>query len=140
MPARVADACQRLGQRAPETPAAIVRSIMDSLALAHRRAVRDAVRLSGRAVEVVHIVGGGARNTLLCQLTADACGLPVLAGPVEATAYGNALVQARALGAVHGGLPDLRAILRRHLDLERYEPRGDCLAWDSAEARLGGSS
>lgn len=139
MPARVADACRRLGQSAPETPAAIVRSMMDSLALAHRRAVRDAVRLSGRAVDVVHIVGGGARNALLCQLTADACGLPVLAGPVEATAYGNALVQARALGAVHGGLSDLRAILRRHLDLVRYEPRGDPATWDAAEARMVGS-
>ena len=77
-----------------------MRCILDSLALAYRRTVRRAAELSGRDVEVVHLVGGGARNTLLCQLTADACGLPVLAGPVEAAALGNALVQARAGGVL----------------------------------------
>jgi sugar (pentulose or hexulose) kinase len=136
MPGRIADACRRFGQVAPDSPTAVVRSIMDSLALAHRRALRDATRLSGRAVDVVHIVGGGVRNALLCQLTADACGLPVLAGPVEATAYGNALVQARTLGAVHGGLTQLRDLLRRHLELVRYEPRGDAAAWEAAERRI----
>ena len=94
-----------------------------------------AQELSGREVSVVHIVGGGARNGLLCQLTADACGMPVVAGPVEATALGNALVQARTLGAVSGALPDLRALLRRHSALTRYEPRGDAAAWAAAEAR-----
>ncbi|KJK33843.1 carbohydrate kinase, partial [Lentzea aerocolonigenes] len=86
----------------------IVRSVLDSLALAHRDAIADAQRLSGKEVEVVHIVGGGSHNELLCQLTADACGLPVVAGPAEATALGNVLVQARAVGAVHGTLADLR--------------------------------
>jgi rhamnulokinase len=123
MPGRIRDMCQRTGQPVPEGPAAIVRCILDSLAIAHARAVRDAERLSGRTADVVHIVGGGARNTLLCQLTADACGLPVLAGPVEATAYGNALVQARALGAISGGLWDLRELLRAHTEVIRYEPR-----------------
>lgn len=80
----------------------MVRCILDSLALAYRAAVDDARRLSGRTVEVIHLVGGGSRNALLCQLTADACGVPVEAGPVEATAFGNVLVQARALGAVTG--------------------------------------
>ena len=69
---------------------------------------RDAARLSGRRVEVVHLVGGGAATTLLCQLTADACGLPVVAGPVEATALGNVLVQARAHGLLAGDLETLR--------------------------------
>jgi rhamnulokinase len=84
-------------------------------------------------VEVVHVVGGGARNTLLCQLTADACGLPVVAGPVEATAIGNALVQARA----HGFAGDPRELVRRTQDLTTYPPRGDDAAWDRAAGRLG---
>jgi len=136
MPGRIADACRRTGQPEPPTPAATARCILDSLALAHRRAVRAALELSGRDVDVVHIVGGGARNGLLCQLTADACGLPVVAGPVEATALGNALVQARALGAVRGGLADLRALVRRSQALDRYVPTGDAGAWDAAERRL----
>jgi rhamnulokinase len=96
---------------------------VDSLARAHQRAVETAARLSGREVDVVHIVGGGARNTLLCQLTADACGLPVIAGPVEATALGNVLVQARALGALDGDLTELRALIRATQPTTRYEPR-----------------
>ncbi len=107
-----------------------MRCILDSLALAHRRAVRDAVALSGHDVDVVHVVGGGARNELLCQLTADACGLPVVAGPVEAAAYGNALVQARAIGAVDG---DLRAVLRASVSTTEYTPSGDPAVWDAAE-------
>jgi sugar (pentulose or hexulose) kinase len=122
MPARIADACRRSGHPAPRTRAETVRCIVDSLAQAHQRAVEAAVRLSGREVDVVHIVGGGARNTLLCQLTADACGLPVIAGPVEATALGNVLVQARALGAIHGGLAELRALIRATQPTTRYEP------------------
>ncbi|MGE0299866.1 rhamnulokinase [Pseudonocardia sp.] len=137
MPARIAAACTRTGQRPPASRAATVRCILDSLALAHRRTVREAVALSGRDVDVVHVVGGGARNALLCRLTADACGLPVVAGPVEAAAYGNALVQARALGVLDGGLADLRGVLRGGLALVRHEPRGDASAWDEAQARLG---
>jgi rhamnulokinase len=115
---------------------AVVRCILDSLALAHRRAVRQAQELSGRHVDAVHIVGGGARNELLCQLTADACGLPVLAGPVEATALGNVLVQARAAGAISGDLWALRALLRETQQIVRYEPRGDAAAWRAVERRL----
>ncbi len=122
MPARIVDACRRLGQPVPEDRPAIVRCIVDSLADAHRRAVDEAQELSGRAVDVVHVVGGGARNSLLCQLTADACGLPVLAGPVEATALGNVLVQARALGAVSGDLAQLRSLIRGSQQVTRYEP------------------
>ncbi|GAA3441395.1 rhamnulokinase [Planomonospora venezuelensis] len=136
MPGRIADACRATGQPVPETPAATVRCIVDSLALAHRRAVRQAQELSGRHVEVVHVVGGGARNALLCQLTADACGLPVVAGPVEATALGNVLIQARAAGAAGPGLPELRALVRDTQHLIRYEPRGDSSSWAAAEARL----
>ncbi|MEV0717465.1 rhamnulokinase family protein [Asanoa sp. NPDC050611] len=137
MPERIAAECRRTGQRPPADRAAVVRCIMDSLALAHRRAVRSAAALSGRDVRVVHLVGGGARNALLCQLTADACGLPVLAGPVEATAVGNVLVQARAGGAVRGDLAALRDLVRATHELRRYEPRGDGGAWDVLEGRVG---
>ena len=136
MPARIASACRRTGQPVPSTPAAFTRSIVDSLALAHRRAVRAAQELSGTHVDVVHVVGGGARNELLCQLTADACGLPVLAGPVEATALGNVLVQARSAGVVGGDLAAMRALLRATQRVVRYEPRGDGREWAAAEARL----
>ncbi|NUT96386.1 MAG: rhamnulokinase [Saccharothrix sp.] len=136
MPARIRDACARTGQPPPSTRAAIVRCVVDSLALAHHRAVRQAADLSGRRVDVVHVVGGGARNRLLCQLTADACGLPVVAGPVEAAAYGNALVQARALGVLSGDLSELRDVVRSSTELVRYEPSGDSQAWRAAEKLL----
>jgi sugar (pentulose or hexulose) kinase len=138
MPARIAAFCHDTAQPAPAQPSAVVRCILDSLALAHRRAIRQAQRLSGRHVDAVHIVGGGARNTLLCQLTADACGLPVVAGPVEATALGNLLVQARAAGAVTGDRGTLRALVRGTQQLTTYQPRGGQPAWSAAAARLGG--
>jgi sugar (pentulose or hexulose) kinase len=137
MPARIRAACRTAGQPLPETPAAVTRCILDSLALAHRRAVEAARRLSGAEVEAVHIVGGGARNDLLCRLTADACGLPVVAGPVEATALGNILVQARSAHVLTGGLGALRALLRETQEITRYEPAGDPGAWRDAERRLG---
>jgi rhamnulokinase len=87
---------------------------------------------------VVHVVGGGARNELLCRLTADACGRPVLAGPVEATALGNVLVQARTAGMVDGGLPAMRAVLRETQEIRRYEPRGNEEEWRALESRLWG--
>jgi rhamnulokinase len=136
MPARIAAACTETGQTPPQGQAETVRCILDSLALAYRRAVRRAAELSGRDVEVVHLVGGGARNTLLCQLTADACGLPVVAGPVEAAALGNALVQARAGAALSGGLPELRALLRATQEMRTYAPSTSARdAWDAAEQR-----
>ncbi|KUL77930.1 carbohydrate kinase [Streptomyces sp. NRRL WC-3605] len=135
MPERIAAACRSSGQPVPASPAEITRCILDSLALAHRRAVLDAQRLAGHPVDVVHVVGGGARNALLCRLTADACGLPVVAGPAEAAAFGNVLVQARAHGLV-GGLADGRRLLRRTQPLARYEPGGDPARWAAAEARL----
>jgi rhamnulokinase len=109
---------------------------VDSLALAHRAAVLDAQRLSGHEVEVVHIVGGGARNELLCQLTADACGLPVLAGPSEATALGNAVVQARALRRIAPDLAAARSLIRATHPPRRHEPEGDARAWAAAAAQM----
>ena len=122
MPGRIAEACRRTGQPAPPDPPGVVRCILDSLALAYRRAIRQAQELSGRQVDVVHVVGGGARNELLMQLTADACGRPVVAGPTEAAALGNILVQARTLGAAPGGLDGMRALLRATQPLRRYAP------------------
>ncbi len=122
LPARIAEWCTEHGVAAPAGPVEYVRSIVESLAEAFAAAVRSAAELSGRRVDVVHIVGGGARNRLLCQLVADRCGVPVLAGPVEATAIGNVLVQARAHGLVSGSLEALRAlVLRTHAPVE-YAP------------------
>jgi rhamnulokinase len=136
MPARIAKAARRTGQTPPQSQPETVRCILDSLALAHRSALRDAQRLSGHDVDVVHLIGGGARNELLCQLTADACGLPVEAGPVEASALGNVLVQARSIGAAAGDLPGLRTLLRRTQLIRRYEPSGRSADWAAAAARL----
>ncbi|NGO06864.1 rhamnulokinase [Streptomyces sp. HC44] len=135
MPSRIADACRDSGQPVPGSPAEVTRCILDSLALAHRRAIAEAQALADHPVDVVHIVGGGTRNALLCQLTADACGLPVVAGPAEAAALGNVLVQARADGLV-GDRTAMRALLSRTQPLTRYEPRGSTAVWRSAEDRL----
>ncbi|OIK04197.1 rhamnulokinase [Streptomyces monashensis] len=135
MPQRIAAACRTSGQPVPATRGEITRCVLDSLALAHRRAVADAQRLADRPVDVVYVVGGGTRNALLCQLTADACGLPVVAGAAEAAALGNVLVQARAHGLV-GDLAAMRGLLTRTQPLTRYTPRGDAARWRAAEARL----
>jgi rhamnulokinase len=139
MPRRIAAACVRTGQPEPRTPVEITRCVLDSLALAHRRAVEEAQALSGRPAATVHIVGGGVHNTLLCQLTADATGLPVVAGPAEAAALGNVLVQARAAGVVTGDLTELRALLRATQPLRYYDPAGGRAAWDEAADRITGS-
>jgi rhamnulokinase len=138
MPERVALACRASGQPIPAGRAEMVRAILESLALAYRRTVRAAQELSGREIEVIHIVGGGSRNELLCQLTADACGLPVLAGPVEASALGNVLVQARALGAQLPDLEAMRALVARTHEVHRYAPQAHVADWQSAETRVFG--
>ena len=110
-------------QPVPASRPALVRTILESLAEAFATAVVDASRLSGTSVRVIHLVGGGSQNELLCQLTADRSGLPVLAGPVEATALGNVLVQGRAHGAIDGSLEHLRALVARTFEPKRYDPR-----------------
>ncbi|WP_369745302.1 rhamnulokinase family protein [Paenarthrobacter sp. AMU7] len=122
MPDRIRAAVRNTGAVLPDRPAAVVRCIMDSLAAGYARTLADAERLTGRSTSVVHIVGGGSQNRLLCQLTADATGKPVIAGPVEATAQGNVLVQARAARVVAGGLAGLRQLVVAGTSLERYEP------------------
>jgi rhamnulokinase len=123
MPARIAQCCSDAGQPVPQSPAEFVRAINESLAAAIARAVTSASALSGKTVKVVHLVGGGSQNELLCQLVADHCALPVIAGPTEATALGNVLVQARASGLVSGSLESLRAIITRSVSLRRFTPR-----------------
>ena len=136
MPERITEACRTSSQPVPTSRAELTRCILDSLALAHRRAIEDAQRLSGTAVDVVYIVGGGARNALLCQMTADACGLPVVAGPAEAAALGNVLIQARARGVV-GDRAAMRGLVARTQPSARYEPsRSDRASWDDAAARM----
>jgi sugar (pentulose or hexulose) kinase len=138
MPGRIK---QWLAQRdlpVPDAPSQVVRCVLDSLALAYRRALLAAQELSRRHADAVHVVGGGSRNALLCQLTADATGLPVVAGPAEATVLGNVLVQARALGAAPGTLAGMRTLLRdAGIDLRRFEPAGDSRQWTAAARRAG---
>jgi len=123
MPSRIAEWFGERGMRAPVARPEIVRSILESLSEAFARGVETAARLSGKRVSVIHIVGGGSQNELLCQLTANRSGLPVVAGPVEATAIGNILIQARAQGLVTGTLESLRALVARSFEQSRYLPR-----------------
>ncbi|MGG7307658.1 rhamnulokinase [Curtobacterium sp. AB451] len=126
MPARIAAWCGDHGLAAPASRAETVRSILESLATAYADTLDTIRSITGKDIRQVHIVGGGSQNRLLCQLTADRTGLPVLAGPVEATALGNVLVQARAvgLGGLGGAsLEALRAMAARSVDPVRYSPR-----------------
>jgi rhamnulokinase len=104
-----------------DEPGAVVRCILDSLAAAYARTLTQATQFTARRPRAVHVVGGGSQNELLCRLTAAATGLPVIAGPVEATALGNILIQARAAGALDGGLPALRASVRASAAPREYE-------------------
>jgi len=133
MTQRIARACLRTSGVALSGDAEIMRCILDSMAVAIRHAVRDAVRIAGRGIRTVHIVGGGVANPLFCQLVADACGLPAVAGPTEAASWGNVLVQARALGVAGGSLPELRALVKRGVHLASYQPDGEEAAWARAD-------
>lgn len=129
MPARIESWYRERGLPAPDGPAETVRAIVESLAAAFAAAVDTAARLSGVDVATVHMVGGGCRNTLLCQLTADRLGRPLLAGPVEATALGNVLLTARATGLVDGGLDALRTLVADRFPATRYVPSGAMVSW-----------
>ena len=122
MPQRIAAWFTSRALRAPASRPELVRSILVSLAEAYALNIRRASELSGVTVRTVHLVGGGSQNTLLCRLTAQSTGLPVVAGPVEATAIGNVLVQARAHGLVEGDLESLRELVARSFPVTRYEP------------------
>jgi rhamnulokinase len=122
MPRALADYCRKTGQPAPADVGATVRCALESLALRYRWVFERLEELTGKRIEVIHIVGGGSQNTLLCQLAADACDRPVLAGPVEATAIGNVLVQAIGLGIL-GSLADAREVVRRSFEVKTFTPQ-----------------
>ncbi len=137
MPARIDAWARAHGEPVPRDRGEYLRVITESLVVAYRRALREACELSGTRLGAIHIVGGGSKNTLLCQLTADATGLPVIAGPVEGTAIGNMVVQLRAIGALDGDLDELRTVVADSVSTTRYEPSAGVSAiWDEAEARL----
>jgi len=121
MPHRITETCRETGQLVPENPGAILRCALESLALLYARTLREAEKLVGWQVEKIHIVGGGSRNELLNQLTADAANTDVIAGPTEATASGNVLVQAIAAGKVNG-LSEARQIVRNSFDTVSFKP------------------
>lgn len=136
MPERIRAYCAETGQPVPESPAEVAACVLDSLALAHRGAIAALEALTGEPVETIHIVGGGSNNDLLCQLTADATGRTVLAGPDEATALGNALVQAQALGFIAPGPQARRAAARASVRPRRFAPEGPQGPWAAAKVRL----
>lgn len=134
MPTLIGEFCQKTGQQAPGQPGEMCRAILESLALRYRQVLESLEALIGRRIEVIHIVGGGSRNTLLNQLTADATGRRVVAGPNEATVAGNVLVQAMGNGAI-SGLAQLREVVRRSFPLEDYEPHPSP-EWEAAYQRF----
>lgn len=121
MPATVAELCRESGQPEPTTPGATIRCCLESLALKYREVHRLLEQLVGGRIETIHIVGGGSQNALLNQMTADACGRRVLAGPIEATAIGNVMVQAQTAGEV-GSHAEARELIRRSFPVETFEP------------------
>ncbi|GAA4104053.1 rhamnulokinase family protein [Actinomadura miaoliensis] len=134
MPARIRDYCRRTGQPVPAGPDEVVRCVLDSLALGYRAAFDDIAEVTGRPLPAVHIVGGGSRNALLNRLTAEVTGLPVVTGPVEATALGNVLAQLMALGEL-SGLDEARAAVRAGTRTGTVEPSG-ADRWSDLYGRL----
>ena len=134
MPTRIREFCQRTGQPIPETVGEVMRTVYESLALKYRHALENMMALSGRKVDRLHIIGGGTQNRLLCQMTADALGRTVVAGPVEATALGNGIVQLIALGAIKD-VAQAREVVSRSVATETYEPKNRA-AWDEAYGRF----
>jgi len=134
MPEAIQAFCQKTGQKVPLSEGQIARCIYDSLALKYKFTLHQIEEVTGTKIEKLHIIGGGANNRFLCRLTADATGLPVLAGPVEATAIGNILMQARALGYVHS-LDELRNIVSGSFDPILFGP-GKTEGWQGAYTRF----
>jgi rhamnulokinase len=138
MPSRIREFCKETNQPIPETPGQIARCIFESLALLYAVRLEELERLTGRTIRTLHIVGGGSCNKLLNQLAANATGRAVIAGPVEATAIGNVLVQAIAMGDV-ADLSAARRIVRDTFEVERFEPAGDSI-WQQAGERFAALS
>src|SRR5580700_293223 len=133
MPRKIAEHCRASGQAPPETPADFTRAILESLAFRYRQVLESLESLAARRFDVIHIVGGGSRNALLNQFVADSTGRTVIAGPGEATAIGNVLIQAMGAGEL-AGLVEARELVRRSFPLETYQPKAGA-GWDEAYAR-----
>jgi rhamnulokinase len=134
MPEAVRDECRRIGESVPETVGEVLRCVLESLALKFRLVLDRTEALTGRRFGGLHIVGGGAKNGLLCRFTANAIGRPVWAGPVEATSAGNVIAQLMASGEI-GSLAEARAIVRQSFPVETYIP-AETQAWEDAFARF----
>jgi rhamnulokinase len=134
MPSRLAAFCRRTGQIAPSDEGALVRCCLESLALKYRWAIDRLEAILGASIKTIHVVGGGTKNALLCQFTADACGRPVHAGPAEATAIGNILMQALGGGQL-SSVSDLRAVVARSFPATVYEPIATS-SWTDAAGRF----
>jgi sugar (pentulose or hexulose) kinase len=132
LPQRIADSCAATGQPVPETRGELIRSILESIAFKYRLTLEELEALTGQRIEVVHVVGGGVSDELLCQFAANATGRPVLAGPVEATAIGNTIVQLMARGCI-ASLAEARRIVLGSFPPREYLPR-DQEAWQRAYA------
>ena len=138
MPERIRRFCRETGQSPPEEVGAVVRCVLESLVLKYRWVLERTEEITGRRAEVIHVVGGGVRSALLCQLTADATRRQVLAGPVEATALGNLMVQAYARGYL-GSLEEIRASVRGSpVEVRYYRPASSGDEWEDAYERLRG--
>ncbi len=122
MPGEIAASCEEKGQGIPESHAQIIRCIYDSLALKYKQVLDEIRQVSDKQINRIHVIGGGANNDFLNQLTADVCQLPVWAGPTEATATGNILMQAKAMGVV-SSLDEIREIVRNSFELKKFEPQ-----------------
>jgi len=134
MPERIRQYCQKTGQRVPQTKGEVLRVALESLALKYRWVLERTEELSGKRLAPIHIIGGGTKNRLLNQLTADATNRTVVTGPVEATAIGNILMQAIGLGHL-GSLPDAREVVRNSFEVEEYHP-GNRDGWDNAYKKM----
>jgi rhamnulokinase len=135
MPARIRAACARAGQSVPEERPGLLRAIFESLACKYRLVLDEIESVTGRTIETVHVIGGGSQNAFLCQLTANISGRAVLAGPVEAAALGNVLVQLHAFGDV-ASLTEMRQVVRSSTQLRSYEPDSATEHWNGLYGRF----
>jgi rhamnulokinase len=135
MPARIRAACGRAGQSVPAERPALLRAIFESLACKYRFVLEEIESVTGRTIETVHVIGGGSQNAFLCQLTANISRRVVLAGPVEAAALGNVLVQLHAFGDV-ASLAEMRQVVRSSTELSVYEPDSAAERWNELYGRF----
>jgi sugar (pentulose or hexulose) kinase len=134
MPGKIAAFCQETGQPVPANPGEFTRTILESLALTYAQSLRELESVTGRKIERLHIVGGGSRSELLNQLSAEATGLRIITGPVEATAIGNVLIQMIALGHLKSAA-ELRGIVEKSFPTQTFTP-GAKLFSDNARERF----